>query len=397
MPKDTRTDAVSSEDLDRPGRQKAQAIDGTMLRMKRLSRLGRVALFATTVGSGTAAAHVDYVKQGDGPAVTFAELLAAVLGSPLNVALLLGGGLFAVAAAGAYLRYAAILTDVQVGIRTLKSYRPYLPWMLRLSIGLPLVGAGFAGYYFSPSVAVEARLLQAFLGFMLLFGLATRPVAVVGLFAYLAGLATHFPELLLASEYVPGFLAIIAMGPGQPSADMLVRRIVLTDGTLLSRFRGSPTPEAVLARVGLTHEIVPTVLRVGLGLNFIYLGVTQKWLSPGQGLAVVEQYDLTALVPVAPELWVFGAGLVELGVGLLLVAGCFTRGTAATGFVLFTTTLFGLPNDPVLAHITLFGLASALLVTGSGPYALDSEYIPRLHRRLAAPRAELPAPAAGDD
>jgi uncharacterized membrane protein YphA (DoxX/SURF4 family) len=365
--------------------------------MKLFLRFSSVVLGVTTAGTGTASAHVDYVSQGEGPPVTVGELLAGVFGSPLNVALLVGGGLFAAAAAATYLRYAAVLTDVQVGIRTLKSYRPYLPWMLRLSIGLPLVGAGFAGYYFSPSVAVEARLLQAFLGFMLLFGLATRPIAGLGLVAYLVGLATHFPELLLASEYVPGFLAIIAIGPGQPSADMLIRRVVQTEGTFLSRFRDTTTPEAVLARVGLTHEIVPTILRLGLGLNFMYLGVTQKWLNPGQGLAVVEQYDLAALVPVAPELWVFGAGLVEFGVGLLLVVGCFTRGTAAAGFVIFTTTLFGLPDDPVLAHITLFGLASALLVTGSGPYALDRGYIPRLHRRLAATPKEPSTPASGDD
>jgi len=36
------------------------------------------------------------------------------------------------------------------------------------------------------------------------------------------------------------------------------------------------------------------------------------------------------------------------------------------------TTLFGLPDDPVVAHISLFGLVSALLITGAGPYSIDS-------------------------
>jgi len=36
------------------------------------------------------------------------------------------------------------------------------------------------------------------------------------------------------------------------------------------------------------------------------------------------------------------------------------------------TTLFGLPDDPVVAHISLFGLVSALLITGSGPYSVDA-------------------------
>ena len=60
-----------------------------------------------------------------------------------------------------------------------------------------------------------------------------------------------------------------------------------------------------------------------------------------------------------------------MAVGVLRIAGVATRGVAAVAFVLFTLTLFGLPDDPVLAHISLFGLASVLMVTGSGPFALS--------------------------
>lgn len=327
-------------------------------------------------------AHVDYVTDDSHPAVALVEFLMAVFSSPLNVALVVGGAVGTVGLAASYLRYAGRIPDVEVGIQTLRSYRPYLPWMLRLSLGLPLVGAGFTGYYFSPVVTVEARLVQVFIGFMLLFGLATRLVALLGLGAYLIGLASY-PSLLLASEYVAGFLAVVAVGPGQPSADMLIRRIVVTDGTLLSRLRGTTTPGEIANRLGLTPGVAPLVLRVGLGFNFAYLGITQKWLQPGRALQVVERYDLTAVVPVAPELWVFGAGLVEFGVGVLFIFGCLTRGAAAAGFLLLTTTLFGLPNDPVLAHVTLFGFSSALLVTGSGPYSLDASVIPRLRARLS--------------
>jgi uncharacterized membrane protein YphA (DoxX/SURF4 family) len=349
-------------------------------------------------GVGTASAHVDYVTDGDQSETTVREFLAAALGDPLSLVLLTAGGVGVAVVAGGYLRYATRLTDVQVGIRTLRSYRPYLGWMLRLGIGLPLVGAGFSGYYFSPSVPTEARLLQVVLGFALLFGLATRLVAAVGLVAYVAGLTANFPELLLAGEFVGGFLGILVVGPGQPSADMLIRRVVVTDGTLLSRFRGVPTPGTLLNRAGLTHELGPVFIRAGLGLNFIYLGVTQKWLRPADGLAVVARYDLTSVVPVSPELWVFGAGLAELGIGVLFLTGCFTRGAAVAGFVVLTMTLFGLADDPVLAHVTLFGLTSALLITGSGRYSLDERLVPWLHRRLAADPdpADPPAATAGD-
>jgi uncharacterized membrane protein YphA (DoxX/SURF4 family) len=339
-------------------------------------------VLALAVATRPAAAHVDYVTEGSNP-TTAVELLAAVVGDPASLALLVGGAVAGVAGVAGYLRYGRRVPDVEVARRTLAAYRPYLPWMLRLAMGLPLVGAGFAGYYFTPSVPAEARLLQVGVGFLLLFGLATRPAALVGLVAWVAGLATHGTPMLLSAEYVAGFLAVFLVGPGQPSADALVRRLVVTDGTFASRLRGLPTPDRVLARVGLDRDLAPLVVRVGLGLNFAYLGVTQKLLAPGPALQVVAKYDLTRVVPVAPELWVAGAGLTELAVGLLLVAGAFTRGTAAVGFLLLTTTLFGLPDDPVLAHVTLFGLTSALMVTGSGPYGLDRSVVPAIRERLA--------------
>jgi uncharacterized membrane protein YphA (DoxX/SURF4 family) len=106
-------------------------------------------------------------------------------------------------------------------------------------------------------------------------------------------------------------------------------------------------------------------------LNAALLGIWEKLANPGPALAVVEKYGLTQVVPVDPRLWVVGAGLTELAVGVFLFVGLFTHATAAVAFVVLTTTLFGLPDDPVLAHVTLFGLSSALFVTGGGPLSLD--------------------------
>jgi len=108
-----------------------------------------------------------------------------------------------------------------------------------------------------------------------------------------------------------------------------------------------------------------------MGITFVYLGLIEKLADPGRALLVVEKYDLTSVVPVDPGLWVVGAGVTEIAVGLALIAGFFTRGAAALSFVLFTATLFGLPDDPVLAHVALFGMASAVFTLGSGPLSFD--------------------------
>jgi uncharacterized membrane protein YphA (DoxX/SURF4 family) len=341
------------------------------------------------------AAHVDYVTEGGASGLGVVDLLVVVFSDPLNVTLLAAGGVGVTVATVGWLRYGDHVADVTVIRRTLRSYQPYLGWLLRLAVGLPLMGAGFGGYFFSPVVTVEARIVQITLAFLLLFGLATRLAALAGLLTYAVGLATHFPTLLLSSEYVAGFLGILVVGPGQPSADLLLRRLVLTDGTIMSRFRGVTTVSDVLSGLGVEKSIAPFLIRVFLGLNFAYLGVTEKWLDPGRALQVVEKYDLTAVVPIAPEMWVFGAGLGELAVGLLILTGSFTRSAAGAGFLILTTTLFGLPDDPVLAHVTLFGLTSALLITGSGPFAIDRTVVPALRARIgrSVPDAERATPA----
>jgi uncharacterized membrane protein YphA (DoxX/SURF4 family) len=328
--------------------------------------------FALATVVGRASAHVDYVT--DPPTVTrdAVEFAVEVLSKPLNLALVVGGTVGVVALLTALLVVRPRIPDIEALRQALASYREYVPWMLRLSLGLPLVGAGFAGYLFSPAVPAEARVLQVGLGFFLLFGLATRAVAAAGLLTYLAAFAFN-PGLVLAIEYVPGFVAIVLLGGGRPSADHMLGEVAGTPGTYYRRIDPVGGVAARFAELIDPYErYVATVLRVGIGLAFAYLGLVEKLANPSRAVLVVERYDLTSVVPVDPGLWVLGAGLTEIGVGVLLVVGYYTRGAAAVAFTMLVLTLFGLPDDPVLAHITLFGMISAIFTLGSGPLSLDA-------------------------
>ena len=325
---------------------------------------------------GSATAHIEYVTPGGEPQNVVAFLTDA-LTTPFIIAVLLGGFLTIVAGLAVYLYLRPFPADIAAFRAIMDDYRDLLPWLFRLSMGMPMIGAGFGGYFFSPAVELPyptaLRLFGISVGFLLLFGLATRVVAVGTLLTYLAVLPSE-PGLLLAFEYVPGLLAVALLGGGRPSADALIARMADDDRTVYSDidpfYRRVAVPFA--ERIEPYTRLVPTLLRVGIGIAFVYLGITQKLLRPGQSLAVVAKYDLTAVVPVAPELWVIGAGLTEALVGVMFILGAFTRGFSLVAFGLFVTTLFGLPDDPVVAHISLFGLVSALLITGSGPYSVDA-------------------------
>jgi uncharacterized membrane protein YphA (DoxX/SURF4 family) len=365
-------------------------------RSRRLRRsLGLLALPAL---AGVASAHVDYVAPGGGAEAPVPFLVAAFT-DPLVLAVVGGGAVAAVSGLFVALRRRPLAADVAALRAALSGYDDLLPWLLRLSVGLPLVGAGFRGYLFSPGVAPAAptavRLFGVGVGFFLLFGLATRFVAAVGLAGYAVALAVD-PAALLASEFVAGLLAVALVGGGRPSADDVLARLAADERTAYSRvdpvYRSVVVPFA--ERIEPHDRWLPTVVRVGLGLNFAYLGVVQKLLSPASALAVVEQYGLTAVVPVSPTLWVVGAGVVEFAVGVALLAGLFTRLFAGVALSLFVTTLFALPNDPVLAHVSLFGLASVLMVTGGGPLSVDRW----LHESGAAERvARGNAPGTAGD
>jgi len=329
-------------------------------------------LSVSVLGSTAAAGHVRYVTDDTGEPLNAVEFAVQVLSRPENALLFGGTAVAGLLAVGAYLRVGPTVPDIAVLRETLSGYADLVPWMLRLSMGLPLVGAGFTGYYFSPAVRTGPEPLLLGIGFFILFGLATRVVAAVGLGAYLVGLASR-PELLLAIEYVPGLLAIVLLGGGRPSADHMLNAVASAPGTLYGRI--DPVHRIAgrfSAAIAPYERYVPTVARVGLGVAFVYLGVVEKLARPAQVLVAVEKYNLTAIIPVDPGAWVLGAGLAETALGTLLVVGLLTRGVAAAAFVVFSLTLFGIPDDPVLAHVTMFGLASAVFTMGSGPLALDN-------------------------
>ena len=323
----------------------------------------------------SAVGHVDYVTDPESSADPIGFLLET-LAQPGALLVLLVGLVLVVIATLAWARWRPLEAARLRFVERTDGYHEYLPWMIRLSVGLVLIGAGLSRALFMPSIAADglAALVLTGTGFLLLLGLAVRPAAVLALAAYLLTLALH-PETVMMLDVAGGLVAAAILGPGRPSVDDLLR----------AAFPRGPGARAATENLaaGRNDDVVPLIVRLGLGGAFAASGIVDKLLIHEQALAAVEKYGLTAVVPVSAELWVVGAALVETALGVAIMLGVLTRFSAVIGFAVLTQALFALPDDPVIAHVGLFGLSSVLVVLGGGRWSLDRALLEPVARRFA--------------
>ena len=321
-------------------------------------------------------AHVDYITDPERSPDPIGFLLDA-LAQPGSL-LLIGAGMVVVLAwVLAWAWWRPMEAPRMRFIERASTYLDYLPWMVRLSMGLVLIGAGLSRVRFMPTIATGElfALMLTGTGFLLLLGLAVRPAALVALGAFVVTLVAH-PELVLMLDVAGGLALVAVLGPGRPSLDDLLR-------AAFPRGPGARVATENLAP-GRFDDTVPLLVRLGLGGAFVASGIVDKILIYDQDLVVVDRYHLTTLVPVSPELWVIGASLIETMLGMAILFGVLTRFSAAVGFAVLTLALMALPGDPVIAHVGLFGLSSMLVILGGGRWSLDRAVLAPLGERLRA-------------
>ena len=322
----------------------------------------------------TLIAHVDYVTDAAGSPDPIGFLLDA-LAQPGSLLLIVIGMVAALVLLTGWARWRPMEEARDRFSERAQGYREYLPWIVRLSVGLVLIGSGLAHMRFMPTLEAGGlfSLLLTATGFILLLGLAVRPAALVALGAWVVTVVGN-PELVVMLD-VAGALGVAAiLGPGRPSLDDLLR-------AAFPRGPGARAATENLARGGY-DDIVPLLVRLGLGGAFAASGIVDKLLIYDQALAAVDRYQLTSVVPVAPELWVLGVILIETALGVAIILGVLTRFSAVVGFAVLTLALFALPDDPVIAHVGLFGLCSVLVILGGGRWSLDRVLLAPLGERV---------------
>lgn len=131
----------------------------------------------------------------------------------------------------------------------------------------------------------------------------------------------------------------------------------------------------LISSTALTNEWALTVIRIGTGILFIGHGFLKlkggynEWLWAGQQMAHLG-------ITFAPVFWGLCAMMAELGGGICLVLGLWTRIAAA--FLAFTMLVaviyhinkgdsYGYISFPLSQMIIFIGL----IIAGSGPHSLD--------------------------
>lgn len=317
----------------------------------------KLSLLLLALGSPMVAlAHVGYVVSSEEFAShsgTDTPFLLSVFSQPSNIILMVVTALVLV-----LLVY--ILPKISIFSRwfarieeRMDSYGEFIPWMIRLSLGIALIGAAGAHVLVSPISVTNSTiaLFELILGFAWLAGFLLVPTAFATIGLYLTA--------LVGKAYMIGNLDFLALAVA-----------------FLALYNARPGIDDIfgiglLDKLRLPREIAPLVLRLGIGIGMAYLALYEKLLNPHLSELVVSEFHLTSVIPVSPQMWVFSAGMIELAVALFLLFGLYTRLASLIAFAVLVLTFFFF-QEAVFSHVTLFGTLSILFVLGAGKWSLDA-------------------------
>ncbi len=230
--------------------------------------------------------------------------------------------------------------------------------------GIMLIVNSITGVFLAPdlvlpkgSLTIFGRTVQMVIGVLLVsqFSFVLAALAIVAAAVPVA--VVYFPASLLIDygfEYVSLTLALVFFGLSSNCRDRRICTLIKRDP---SKFARLPLP----------------TIRVGLGLTMVALSLHYKLVDPNLALTFLDKYDLNFM----PYLgfsgftnlhFVFAAGVAEVTLGLLLIAGVATRLAAAGLLVFLFTTLMILGVGELIGHLPVIGIALVLLYKGAGGF-----------------------------
>jgi uncharacterized membrane protein YphA (DoxX/SURF4 family) len=289
----------------------------------------------------------------------------------------------ALAVAGAVRLLAGIRPGVDVP--AIARLSPWLPFAVRMHLGVSLVGLVSAGYYLAPAMELGHSVTGWLLGLvmvltaiLLVVGWQTRLAALLLVAAGPLGMLEYGFEAVLQRVDVLGLaLFLLITGPGRWSADHELGR----------------APEPTVERLGQGVW----ALKIAVGVALLAVAVVEKLANPQLALRFTDEEGVdfnvleTVGLPVGDLEFVRVAGAAEVLFGLLVLSGALPQLIVLAAGIPFNLTLYFFGTIELLGHLPVYGALLVLLVAGS-----DSRlrpYCSRLRPPFAFGRGPLRAGA----
>lgn len=238
---------------------------------------------------------------------------------------------------------------------------PWLPFAVRMHLGIALAGLLSGGYYLAPAMPLGQDLAGWLLGI------------VVGITAILliVGWKVRFASALLVAA---GPLGMLEFG-----FEAILQRVDMLGLAVFLLFAG-PGRWSADHELGRAREPTPLrlgqavwALKVAVGAALIAVGIIEKLANPAlarefTGGSVIDLNFAQALgVPLGDTEFIRAAGAIEVLFGLLLISGALPQVIVLIAGVPFNLTLYFFGTNELLGHLPVYGAMLVLLVLGSDP------------------------------
>lgn len=292
--------------------------------------------------------------------------------------LLLAGAVLVVA----LVRAAAHVRD-GVDVPALARLAPWMPFALRLHVGVSLIGLLSAGTYLAPSLELPNSVSGWLLGILMA---VTAVSLIVGYHARLGA------ALLVASG--PAGMLVFGVGDIVQRIDLLGLALFLL---ISGPGRWSADHERGAASDPTERQLGQAIwaLRVCVGVALIAVALAEKLANPALAQLFLDSQSvnfnlLEAIgLPVSDLDFIRIAGAIEVLFGLLLISGALPQAIVLIAGVPFNLTLYFFGTIELLGHLPVYGAMLALLVYGSHPDLRRYcwQLVPPLSADAQSPRA----------
>lgn len=232
---------------------------------------------------------------------------------------------------------------------SLKLFYGWVPVILGVHVAVALLVNGVQERLFSSNYQLEGPLsnwiglAEIMIALSLFYGGLTRPAAMLIGLLWILGFPLLGLQSMLESIQYLGFASFFYLAGRGPYA---IDRILF------------PNLEPTAGYIG--HALL--FLRIGVGLNLIVFGFTEKFANIPFASSLLEQHAFLNFTTISNEIFVLFAGALEVLAGILIALGIFPRTIVLITLICINASLTIYNWNELIDYLPTYGALAILLV-----------------------------------